>query len=76
MKYAGEIGMPFYIWHQTVIVVIAFAVVQWPVGAPAKYLVIAVASLAVTVLLCELTRRNAVTRFLFGMKAQRPTSGS
>lgn len=68
MRWASEIAYPFYIVHQTVIVVIAFYVVQWQAGIMPKYLAISTASLAVCVLLCELIKRTNLTRFLFGMK--------
>jgi glucans biosynthesis protein C len=59
---------PFSSWHQTVIVAIAFYVVQWEAGIPAKHAVIALASLAVTIAICEVLRRMEWTRFLSGMK--------
>ena len=75
--YFGEASYPFYILHQTVLVVIGFYVVQWNAlaefGAGAsvlvKYLTIAVATFLVTTALYEvLVRRINVMRFLFGMR--------
>ena len=51
---------------------IGYYVVQWEAGVLLKYVVIALASFAVTLLLYEFgVRRTRVTRFLFGMKPRR-----
>lgn len=69
LGYFGEGSYPFYILHQTVIVVIAFFVAQWAAGVTAKYLIIAAAAYLGTILLYDLlVRRTNVTRFLFGMR--------
>ncbi len=69
LKYASEGSYPFYILHQTVIVMIGYFVVQMTAGITVKYVLIAVASLAVTTLLYDLlVRRTNLTRILFGMK--------
>jgi glucan biosynthesis protein C len=68
-RYVNEAVMPFYILHQTVIVVIGFYVVRLKVGITLKYTLIVAATLAVTLLLYDLViRRTNLTRFLFGMK--------
>jgi hypothetical protein len=67
--YANEAVLPFYLLHQTVIVILAFYVVQWQSGALLKFLVISLSALAITLLLYEFViRRTRLTRFLFGMK--------
>jgi hypothetical protein len=67
--YVNEAVMPFYILHQTVIVVIGFYVVNWPAGVAIKYFVIVGATLAITLALFEaVIRRTKLMRFLFGMK--------
>ena len=71
---AGDRVPPFYIWHQTVIVVVAFYVVEWTAPAAAKWAVIALVSLVLTVALSEVVSRSAPTRVLFGLKAQPPPS--
>lgn len=71
-RYGNEAAYPFYILHQTVIMVIGYYVVQWSAGVGVKYVVIAVASLVVTLLVYEIfMKRTNVTRFLFGMKILR-----
>ncbi|HET6366658.1 MAG TPA: hypothetical protein VFG27_05495 [Pseudomonadales bacterium] len=61
-------GNPFYIWHQTVIVVVACFVLGWPMGPWAKFAVISAISLVLTVALCEAVGLTPLTRRLFGMK--------
>ncbi|MBN1635266.1 MAG: acyltransferase [Deltaproteobacteria bacterium] len=69
LKYAREASYPFYILHQSVIVVIGFFVVRWDAGELVKYLIITAASLITTALLYDvLVRRINIMRFLFGMK--------
>ena len=69
LRYAAEGSYPFYILHQTVIVIIGYFVVQGTESITVKFLLIAIASLATTTLLYDLVvRRTNLTRFLFGMK--------
>jgi glucan biosynthesis protein C len=70
-RYANEAVLPFYILHQTVIVVVAFYVVQWNAGALLKFLVISMTTLIITLFLYEVAiKRTMATRFLFGMKSR------
>jgi glucans biosynthesis protein C len=71
LRYANEAVLPFYILHQTVILGIGFFVVQWKIGIPAKFLIIALSSFTSIMVTYQLVIRpiNAV-RLLFGMKAR------
>jgi surface polysaccharide O-acyltransferase-like enzyme len=70
--YGNDAVLPFYVLHEPVIVVVAYFVLAWPVGAGVQYGVIALVSLAVTLLLYDLgIRRSPLTRFLFGLKQTR-----
>jgi len=72
--YATEAAYPFYILHQTVIVLIAYVVVQWGAGIPVKFTLIAATSFALTIAVYEVAvRRWGVVRPLFGMKPRRRT---
>jgi len=72
LKYANEAILPFYILHQTVIIVIGFYVVQWNSGIGLKYLVISSTSFIIIIAIYEfLVRRFNVFRFLFGMRLKR-----
>lgn len=70
--YANEAVLPFYILHQTVILIIGFFVVQWSVGIAFKYAVIASVSFVAIMAICELLiKRFNGLRFLFGMRTGR-----
>jgi glucans biosynthesis protein C len=69
LSHANEAVLPFYILHQTIIVIIGFYVIQWSTGVGTKYLVISSASFVGIMLIYELLVRHFnVLRFLFGMK--------
>jgi hypothetical protein len=68
LSHFGEISYPYYIWHQTVIVVLAYFVVQLEASVLVKYLLLAAASAVITWALSVAVKWTDVTRFLFGMK--------
>jgi glucan biosynthesis protein C len=69
LGYANEAVLPFYILHQTIILIIGFFVVQWNMSIALKYLIIITSSLTAIMLIYEfLVRRINVLRFLFGMR--------
>ena len=69
LKYANEAVLPFYILHQTVIVILSYFIVGWAIPDWLKFVIILLASFVVTMLTYEyLIRRINVLRFLFGMK--------
>lgn len=69
LKYANEAALPFYILHQTVVVVLGFFVVGWAIPDLLKYAIILVGSFAAIMGLYEFgVRRFNPMRFLFGMK--------
>jgi glucan biosynthesis protein C len=73
LHYASEAAYPFYILHQTVILLVGFYVVTWPVNLWVKYFVIAPGALVATLVVYDiLVRRTNITRFLFGMKPLKP----
>ncbi|HEX7090096.1 MAG TPA: acyltransferase [Longimicrobiales bacterium] len=68
IRYANEAVYPFYILHQTVIIAIAYHLIDWDVAIPLKFAVIATGTFVVTTALYLAIRTNDVTRVLFGMK--------
>lgn len=60
--------LPFYILHQTVIVILGYFVVQWDLSILEKFLIIFTSSFFITIGLYQIIRRNNLMRFLFGMK--------
>ena len=72
LAYASEAVLPFYILHQTVIIVTGFYIVQWDHDPALKYLAIALLSFSLIMALYELLiKRINVLRFLFGMRLRR-----
>jgi len=73
LPYVNEAVLPVYVLHQTVIVIIGFYLIQWPLPVAAKFPLVGLAALATTLLVYDLlVRRLGPLRFLFGMKAKRP----
>jgi hypothetical protein len=69
LAYANEAVLPFYIFHQTVLLSVGYFVVQWDIPSLARWAIILPASFAIIMVLYEfLVRRFNVLRFLFGMK--------
>jgi peptidoglycan/LPS O-acetylase OafA/YrhL len=69
LSYANEAVYPFYILHQTVMVVIGFYIVQWPLGIASKYILISMGTFLICWLIYEfIIRRNNILRLLFGLK--------
>lgn len=62
-------SLPFYVLHQTVIIVIGYHVVRGETGVLTKFVVIAVSLFVATAAIYEvLVRRLVPLRFLFGMR--------
>lgn len=69
LNYLNEAAYPVYLLHQTILVTIAFFVVQWEIDVVAKFVVISTATIAITLLVYELlVRRIQLMRSLFGLK--------
>jgi hypothetical protein len=70
LAYGKDAIMPFFVFHQPVIIVLAYYAVQWPVSLSIKLLFVVVGSFCVTLGIYEfLIRRSARLSQLFGMKA-------
>ncbi|MHB8896781.1 MAG: acyltransferase family protein [Candidatus Geothermincolia bacterium] len=75
LDYASEGSYPFYILHQTVLVFLAYGIVQIAMPSIAKYLLLSTAALVINVAIYDLIiRRWAPTRFLFGMHPRKKTA--
>lgn len=71
LKYANEAVMPFYVLHQTVLLVVGYFVTQLEIPDLLKFVVILGVSFAFIMACYEyLIRRFNVLRVLFGMKPQ------
>ena len=74
LSYLTEAVFPYYILHQTVIILIGVALAPYLVGAVPEFLLVALGTAAVCGLLHEyIIRRVAFLRPLFGLK-QKPAS--
>ena len=72
LAYGNEAVLPFYLFHQTIILAVGYFVIRWNIGMLPKYLIVAVLSFAAIMALYELlVRRFSVMRFLFGMRPLR-----
>lgn len=69
LKYSNEAVLPFYILHQTGIVIVGFYIAGLDAGILLKYLILSTVSFALIMALYNLViKRVNVLRFLFGMK--------
>jgi len=72
LAYGNEAVLPFYIFHQTIILCVGWFVIRWNMGILPKFLIIAVVSFALIMVLYEgLVRHFNVVRFLFGMRPKK-----
>jgi glucans biosynthesis protein C len=71
LAHVNEMVLPFYILHQTLIIVVAYFIVQTNLAAPIKYGITAFLAFASIVVIYELlVSRVGVLRFIFGMKSR------
>ena len=68
LKYLSDIVLPFYIIHQTIIIVVAFYCISLNIPIIAKYLIVVSVSFVIIFCLILLIRKVKVLRFLFGMR--------
>jgi hypothetical protein len=69
VRYANEAVLPFYILHQSVLLMVGYFTMGWAVADPIKWLVTAMLSLTIILVVYEyLVHRVNALRFLFGMK--------
>ena len=66
--------LPFYVMHQTVLLVVGYFVVRWAVPDLLKFGVISLSSFVLILIVYEFAiRRSNLPRVLFGMKPLRRT---
>jgi len=76
LAYGNEAVLPFYLFHQTIILCVGWYVIRWDMGILFKLLIIAVVSFPLIMILYELfVRRFNIVRFFFGMRPKKkPTA--
>jgi glucans biosynthesis protein C len=73
--YANDAVLPFYVLHETVIVVIAYYILGWKIYGGAQYVLISLTSLVATLLLYEIgVRRTPLTRLLVRPETTSPAA--
>ncbi|MHA2126998.1 MAG: acyltransferase family protein [Promethearchaeota archaeon] len=70
-KFLNDIVMPFYVLHQTIIIIIGFFIVQLDLIISVMYLIISSISFLIIIGLVLVIRKINVLRFLFGMSLKR-----
>lgn len=68
LDYLNQAAFPVYILHQSVMMVIAYFVVQWSIGISGKFIFIMISSLAASVALFEICRHVPPLRVILGIK--------
>ena len=72
LDYGNEAVLPFYLFHQTIILCVGWYVINWEMSITLKLLiVIAIAFTLIMILYEILVRRFNIVRFLFGMRPKR-----
>lgn len=66
---SNELIYPFYIFHQTVIVVIGYYVITWQIPMTLKIISLFALSFSITSVICWfIIKPSSILRFLFGLK--------
>jgi glucan biosynthesis protein C len=69
LAYGNEAVLPFYLFHQTIILVVGYFIIPLSLGILPKFLIVTVLSFVGIMVLYEFgVRRINVMRFLFGMR--------
>jgi len=69
LAYGNEAVLPFYLFHQTIILIVGFFVISWNIGIPPKFLIVTIISFSLIILLYDLlVKPFNIMRFFFGMR--------
>ena len=68
----GAIAMPFYIVHQTVIVLLGFWMIGWVDAPLVKYGAVALLSFSISLAIAVIAPHSSALRVVFGLKARPP----
>jgi hypothetical protein len=72
LEYGQEAILPFFVFHQPAIILLAYFVVQWEASLPLKLVVVVLGSFALSLGIYELLiRRLDLLRQIFGMKLRK-----
>ena len=72
LNYANEAVLPFYLFHQTIILCVGWFVIKWQMGIAAKLIITIAISFPLIMVLYELLVRHInIVRFFFGMRPRK-----
>jgi glucan biosynthesis protein C len=72
LAYSNEAVLPFFLFHQTIILIVGWFVLPWDINNVAQYLIIAAVSFPLILILYEVFVRHIdFMRLLFGMAPQK-----
>ena len=72
LAYSNEAVLPFYLFHQTIILIVGFFVIRWNIGILPKFLIVTVISFSsILVLYSLLVKPFNIVRFFFGMRPRK-----
>jgi peptidoglycan/LPS O-acetylase OafA/YrhL len=75
LAYSNEAVLPFFLFHQTIILIVGWFVLPWDIHSALKYAIIVVVSFPLILILYEaFVRHIGFMRFLFGMAPKRKLS--
>jgi len=70
-KYFSDISFQIYLFHHSFIIIFAFFVIRSISSIPLQFIIIMFISFILTLILCEIVRRNSILSFMFGAKYQK-----
>lgn len=68
LKYLNQAVYPLYILHQTIILIVAYFIYDKDLNAGIKLLILAIATIGISLLIFEIVKRCWLSRILFGIK--------
>jgi hypothetical protein len=72
LAYSNEAVLPFYLFHQTIILIVGFFVIRWNIGILPKFLIVTVISFALILVSYKLfVKPFDIMRFFFGMRPRK-----
>lgn len=75
LRKSNEVIYPFYIFHQTVIIVLGYYIITWPTSITIKIISLFILSFSITSALCFfIVKPFNIPRFLFGLKLTNKSS--
>lgn len=69
LEYCNGIVYPFFILHQTIIIIIGYYIIDWGMGGVYEFLAIVLGTFALSIFIIEMViKKSNILRLLFGLK--------